>query len=61
MKINNLPKVFTAALPVLKEINEAGYEAYFVGGSVRDFLFNRPLHDVGISTRAYPMGIKPIF
>ena len=55
MKINNLPEVFTAALPVLKEINEAGYEAYFVGGSVRDLLLNRHIHDVDIATSAYPM------
>ena len=61
MKINNLPKVFTAALPVLKEINEAGYEAYFVGGSVRDLLLNRHIHDVDIATSAYPMEIKQIF
>ena len=61
MKINNLPEVFTAALPVLKEINEAGYEAYFVGGSVRDLLLNRHIHDVDIATSAYPMEIKQIF
>lgn len=60
MKINNLPKVFTAALPVLKEINEAGYEAYFVGGSVRDLLLNRHIHDVDIATSAYPIEIKQI-
>ncbi len=61
MKITNLPEVFTAALPVLKQINEAGYEAYFVGGSVRDLLLNRNIHDVDIATSAYPMEIKQIF
>ena len=61
MKINNIQEVFTAALPVLKEINEAGYEAYFVGGSVRDLLLNRHIHDVDIATSAYPMEIKQIF
>ena len=61
MKITNLPEVFTAALPVLKQINEAGYEAYFVGGSVRDLLLNRHIHDVDIATSAYPMAIKQIF
>lgn len=61
MKITNLPEVFTAALPVLKRINEAGYEAYFVGGSVRDLLLNRHIHDVDIATSAYPMEIKQIF
>ena len=61
MKITNLPEVFTAALPVLKRIKEAGYEAYFVGGSVRDLLLNRHIHDVDIATSAYPMEIKQIF
>ncbi|WP_279038120.1 CCA tRNA nucleotidyltransferase [Lactobacillus taiwanensis] len=61
MKINNLPEVFTAALPVLKKINEAGYEAYFVGGSVRDLLLKRHIHDVDIATSAYPAEIKQIF
>ena len=61
MKITNLPEVFTAALPVLKQINEAGYEAYFVGGSVRDLLLNRHIHGVDIATSAYPMEIKQIF
>ena len=41
MKINNLPEVFTAALPVLKEINEAGNEAFFVGGRGREPRFKR--------------------
>ena len=61
MKIDNLPEVFTAALPVLKKINEAGFEAYFVGGSVRDLLLKRHIHDVDIATSAYPQEIKQIF
>lgn len=61
MKIDNLPEVFTAALPVLKKINEAGYETYFVGGSVRDLLLKRHIHDVDIATSAYPAEIKQIF
>ncbi|MBP2057988.1 tRNA nucleotidyltransferase (CCA-adding enzyme) [Lactobacillus colini] len=61
MKITSLPTVFTEALPVLEKINQAGYEAYFVGGSVRDLLLNRHIHDVDIATSAYPMEIKHIF
>lgn len=61
MKITNLPTVFTEALPILKKINQAGYEAYFVGGSVRDLLLDRHIHDVDIATSAYPMEIKHIF
>ena len=61
MKIERLSPVFTKALPVLKEIISAGYEAYFVGGSVRDLLLDRNIHDVDIATSAYPEEIKRIF
>ena len=61
MKLNNLPSEFQEALPILKKIREAGYEAYFVGGSVRDALLNRPIHDVDIATSAYPEETKTIF
>ena len=61
MKLNNLPSEFQKALPILKKIREAGYEAYFVGGSVRDVLLNRPIHDVDIATSSYPEETKSIF
>lgn len=59
--IKNLPSEFQKALPILKRIRQAGYEAYFVGGSVRDVLLGRPIHDVDIATSAYPQEIKRIF
>lgn len=61
MKIKALPDVFINALPVLKKINAAGFEAYFVGGCVRDLLLKRHIHDVDIATSAYPMEVKEIF
>ena len=61
MKLNNLPSEFQEALPILKKIREAGYEAYFVGGSVRDVLLHRPIHDVDIATSSYPEETKSIF
>lgn len=61
MRIKTLPDVFINALPVLRKINEAGFEAYFVGGCVRDLLLNRHIHDVDIATSAYPMEVKEIF
>ncbi|HAJ55573.1 MAG TPA: CCA tRNA nucleotidyltransferase, partial [Lactobacillus sp.] len=45
---------FQAAIPILKKIEAAGYEAYFVGGSVRDALLGVPIHDVDIASSAYP-------
>lgn len=36
MKLSYLPSEFQKALPILEKIKAAGFEAYFVGGSVRD-------------------------
>ncbi len=49
------------ALELLKIFEEHGYEAYLVGGFVRDFLLNRKSNDVDICTNATPMDIKEIF
>ena len=61
LKINNLPPIFTAAFPVLKQLEQAGYEAYFVGGSIRDLILNRPIHDIDIASSAYPEEVKRLF
>ena len=53
--------VFQEAVPVLKKIIEAGFQAYFVGGSVRDYLLNHDVNDVDIATSALPYEIKNIF
>ncbi|OCA90908.1 CCA tRNA nucleotidyltransferase [Bacillus sp. FJAT-27225] len=56
-----MQKPFLDALPVLNEIEAAGFEAYFVGGSVRDTILGRPIGDVDIATSALPEQIKKIF
>ena len=61
MKLTQLPDQFVQALPVLQTITQAGFEAYFVGGSVRDALLGKKIHDVDIATSAYPAEIKQIF
>ena len=61
MRLTQMPSEFQKALPVLEKIKEAGFEAYFVGGSVRDALLNRPIHDVDIATSSYPEETKQIF
>ncbi|MBC1482412.1 CCA tRNA nucleotidyltransferase [Listeria sp. FSL L7-1509] len=53
--------VFKKALPVLQKLTAAGFEAYFVGGSVRDYLLNRTISDVDIATSAFPEEVKMIF
>lgn len=52
---------FTKALPILEKIMDAGYEAYFVGGSVRDRILDLEVNDVDIATSAQPHEIKKIF
>ena len=49
------------ALEVLKKLNENGYEAYIVGGFVRDTLLNRKTNDIDICTSATPKEILEIF
>lgn len=61
MKLENMPAEFVAALPILETIEAAGFEAYFVGGSVRDTLLGKPIHDVDIATSAYPEEVKALF
>lgn len=61
MKISTLPQEFMQAHPILEHIESAGFEAYFVGGAVRDMLLNKPIHDVDIATSAFPEEIKALF
>ncbi|WP_208560107.1 CCA tRNA nucleotidyltransferase [Marinilactibacillus kalidii] len=56
-----LSAVFLEALPVLTKLTQAGYEAYFVGGSVRDALLGKTVNDVDIATSAFPNEIKALF
>jgi len=46
---------------VLKKLNDAGYEAYFIGGMVRDQLLGRPIYDVDITTSAHPEVVISLF
>lgn len=61
IRIDNLPEIFVKAMPVLQTLEDAGFEAYFVGGSVRDVLLHRHVHDVDITTSAYPEEVKELF
>ena len=61
MIIKKLPPIFEPARPVLQKIEQAGFEAYFVGGCVRDTILGDPIHDIDIATSAYPSEIKQIF
>lgn len=54
----NLPNY---VLEILEKINQAGYEAYVVGGCVRDFFLEREVHDYDICTNALPEVILTLF
>ena len=61
MEFNNFRKKFNSAVDVLEKFNKAGYEAYFVGGCVRDFLLGCEFSDIDITTNALPEEVKKIF
>ena len=46
---------------ILRKLNEAGHEAYVVGGCVRDSLLGRTPNDWDITTSAEPMEVKALF
>jgi poly(A) polymerase len=49
------------ALKVLYRLHKAGYEAYLVGGGVRDILLGKSPKDFDIATNATPEQIKTLF
>ena len=46
---------------VIRRIEDAGFEACIVGGSVRDSLMGRPVHDYDLTTSALPGEMLAIF
>ncbi|MGZ9584072.1 CCA tRNA nucleotidyltransferase [Paenibacillus marinisediminis] len=46
---------------IINQLNKHGYAAYMVGGSVRDTLLKRPIHDVDIATSALPADVASLF
>nr|WP_214649078.1 polynucleotide adenylyltransferase PcnB [Pectobacterium carotovorum] len=49
------------ALKVLYRLNKAGYEAYLVGGGVRDLLLGKKPKDFDITTNATPDQVRKLF
>ena len=54
-------KRLESALEVLKILNENGYEAYLVGGFVRDYLLGTEGKDIDITTNALPQKVQELF
>ncbi len=57
MKLNIPQEVFTVA----EGLEKAGYQAYLVGGCVRDVLLNREPKDWDLTTNAKPKEIQVVF
>ena len=49
------------ALKVLSRLNRHGYQAYLVGGSVRDMILGRAPKDFDIATDAHPEDVRSLF
>ncbi|MFV1452014.1 CCA tRNA nucleotidyltransferase [Bacillus mycoides] len=52
---------FKKASSIIEMLKQHGHEAYFVGGSVRDFIIDRPIGDIDIATSALPEEVMAIF
>ncbi|MGE7882530.1 CCA tRNA nucleotidyltransferase [Bacillus sp. NPDC094077] len=52
---------FKKASSIIETLKQKGHEAYFVGGSVRDLIIDRPIGDIDIATSALPEEVMAIF
>lgn len=57
-RLRNWPR---PVLAVLVRLSEAGFDAYLVGGCVRDRLLSRPVHDYDVATSALPDDVQRLF
>ncbi len=48
-------------IKILKRFKDFGYEAYMIGGAVRDYIMQCPIQDVDITTNALPSQVAQIF
>ncbi|MBO3062526.1 CCA tRNA nucleotidyltransferase [Mammaliicoccus fleurettii] len=54
-------QVFEDAKWIIEALENQGHHAYFVGGSVRDYLMDKHISDVDITTSALPEEVESIF
>ena len=52
---------FEQAVRIIQTLEAHGFEAYFVGGCVRDWLLGRTVHDIDICTNAHPGDVISLF
>ncbi|NIK12287.1 CCA tRNA nucleotidyltransferase [Alkalibacillus almallahensis] len=56
-----ITQAFINAKPIIDTFEKHGYEAYFVGGAVRDYLLGEPIGDIDIATNATPTETMSLF
>jgi len=61
MKEDIVSADFEAAADIVRRLKDAGWEAYFVGGCVRDFIRGEKPGDYDIATSARPGDVRKIF
>ncbi|MEK6248816.1 MAG: hypothetical protein N2C12_11595, partial [Planctomycetales bacterium] len=49
------------AIDIIRTLRESGYQAYWAGGCVRDYLMDRAPKDYDIATNATPPQIRKMF
>lgn len=54
-------KISENAKTIINALYENGYEGYLVGGTVRNFLMDKPLTDIDITTNATPSQMEGVF
>ncbi|MCJ0952230.1 CCA tRNA nucleotidyltransferase [Mammaliicoccus sciuri] len=54
-------QVFEDAKWIIEKLERNGHQAYFVGGSVRDYLMEKEISDVDITTSALPDEVEQLF
>lgn len=54
-------QTFDEAISVVKQLNESGFQAYLVGGCVRDIIMGLKPHDFDVTTNALPDQIEGVF
>ena len=59
MQTNNQFK--PASKAAVELLRNSGYEAFLIGGSVRDFIMGLPIGDIDITTNATPTEVKEVF
>lgn len=48
-------------LEILNTLNEHGYEAYIVGGAMRNYILKKPIEDIDLTTNATSRDVAKIF